>query len=50
MKIKELKERLETLTNEVEGCQNLIEFYEKKKENLLKEYVKLLETDLEIDI
>lgn len=50
MKIKELKERLDILTKEVEGCQNMIEFYQKKKERLFEEYKKLLETDLELDI
>lgn len=46
MKLKEYIEKIEQIKKEITDCNNLIKLYSDKKENLQKEYEKMLEREV----
>ena len=46
MKLLEYVIKIQQIENEITGCDNLIEFYTNKKEQLQKEYKKLMSLEM----
>lgn len=46
MQVKDFIEQIKTLEREIEGCDNLIEFYQFKKEKLQKELKNLYDMSI----
>lgn len=49
MQVKDFIEQIKTLENEIKGCDNLIEFYQFKREKLKKELDKSLDMPIFFD-
>ena len=48
MKLIEYIAKIQQIENEITGCDNLIEFYTHKKDQLQKEYKRLLDLNIEV--
>ena len=47
MKLQEYVAKIQHIENEITGCDNLIEFYTRKKDQLQKEHERLLNLEME---